>query len=226
MESGSAIINAAMGKWYPRGQQRLIRSLVHWGYAGDLLTWANDPIDTTIYDPACPYTIKAAAVQAAMDAGHSSILWLDCSIWAIADPNPFVKLLEASEGLFLRSGFNLAQTAKDASLGYAGLTRDDAEALPELWSCIFGFNLRTERGRRVAERFVQSARDGVFHGSREHDGQSQDARFLFHRQDQTALSLAFHAEGMDQMLHPETVLWQAHEGSASPGIIWAMRGIA
>jgi hypothetical protein len=45
-------------------------------------------------------------------------------------------------------------------------------------------------------RFFQAAKDRAFAGSREHGGQSQDPRFLFHRQDQSAASLIAGTSGM------------------------------
>lgn len=190
-----AIVNAAIDKWYPRGQERLIESLKHVGYTGDLLHWADDYINS-YYQPDCVYTIKAAALAEAAKE-YDVILWLDCAIYAVKHPNYILSLIQQNGSYFMTSGYSLGQTANDYSLHYAGISRDRACELPELNTCVFGVDLTHEKGKRWFDYFLACARDRVFHGSREHDGQSKDPRFLFHRQDQTAGTLAYYRAGFD-----------------------------
>ena len=192
------VINAAWGKWYPEGTKRLIRSLNYHGWNYEVWTWINEHIND-LFKPAHPYTIKAAALQEAIDAGFDCILWLDCSAWAIGDPNPIMKEVIHSGSYFLKSGYNLAQTAADSDLKYAGLTRDEAEQMPEVWSYIFGIDMRTERGQIFASEFIEAARAGVCSTPREHSGLSNDARFMHAPQDQTAATIAFYRAGFDKM---------------------------
>lgn len=193
------IINAAWKYWYPTGQKRLVNSLVHHGCAANIKTWTNDPI-SDIFDEECPYTIKAAAMQWVLDQKkYTHVLWLDCSVWAIRNPNSFFDIINNDGYYFFRTGYNLAQSANDQALSYFGVNRDKAEQMHELASGVFGLNLEREEGMEFAKGFIEAAKDGVFHGSRLHDKQSEDPRFLFHRQDQTAASFLFHKLNFDKM---------------------------
>lgn len=140
------------------------------------------------FDRSCPYNIKAAAIKEAMKE-HDRILWLDCSFWALKHPSTLFDRI-SDRGYFVSmSGYNAAQVCSDASLEYFGITRDEAEKIPDTATGCFGLDLNHPMGWAIAEGFIDAALDGVFAGSREHGGQSQDPRFLFHRQDQSVATL-------------------------------------
>jgi len=187
------IVNAYIGgaTWYAEGQARLKQSLIDVGYTGDTLFFANETINE-YYQSDCHYTIKAAALYEAVKLGYEQILWLDCSVWLHQHPQPIFDLIDIQGYYLIDSGFNGAQTISDKALSIVGIDRDTAEKIPEVWSCIFGLNMSKIKGERIAFVFNRTAKDGVFHGSREHDNQSNDARFLFHRQDQSGLTLSAH----------------------------------
>lgn len=196
----NVVINSAYGSWYPKGQKRLVESLRHHGYKGDILTYCNEPINEH-FNPKHPYTIKAATFIEAIKKGYTNILWLDCSVWSVKDITPFFDLIEQESVYFWRSGWNLAQSAADSDLQYAGWTRDQAELLYECASGMVGLNMKDNKVKKLMDIFIDANRKGVCSTSRYHDNQSQDPRFKFARQDQTALSIAYHKVGFtnDQM---------------------------
>jgi len=105
--------------------------------------------------------------------------------------------LVSNQGYFFwGSGENCAQTVSDDCLKLFGLTRDEAELIPECASSVFGINLNTYIGREFAERFIKYTKQGAADGSRQHDNQSQDPRFKYHRQDQSVASLVMNELGM------------------------------
>lgn len=191
------IVNASVGGgWYPKGTDRLVNSLNFVGWAGDVLTWKDEwPNDN--YNKKCPYNVKASALEEALKQNYTHILWLDCSIWAIKDPMSIFDLINDKGYFFWTSGFNCAQTCSDKCLDYFGVTRDEAEKMTEISSGIFGFNTNNPLGNRFIHEFIKAAKDRVFEGSRNHDNQSRDKRFLFHRQDQSAASLIVNKLGLD-----------------------------
>ena len=77
--SKCCIVNAAQNSWYPRGQVRLIHSLLDNGYTGDILAYTDVEIEklecikkydvciNSVHDRNFPYTIKAAAIKEALD---------------------------------------------------------------------------------------------------------------------------------------------------------------
>jgi hypothetical protein len=201
------IVNAYVGTgWFENGQKRLVQSLNDMGYKGSILTWANEPI-SEIYDPACPYTIKAAAIYEAKKMGYEQIIWLDCSVTVIKPLDEWLKIIDQDGYYFMTGGWNCAQECNDKSLEIFNYTRDEAELLPCLWSCIFAFDLTNERAKKVFDLFLRGRVYGAFHGSRHHDNQSKDKRFLHHRQDQSALSLAYHRAGIDKLFSPNIHMW-------------------
>jgi len=219
----ACLINAAWGAWYPRGSERLERSAIYHGWGYDILTWRNEA-PNELFDPNQPYTIKASALLEAMRRGYTHILWADCSCWFVSNPNKLMDIIDAENGLFIKSGYNLAQTSADSDLEWIGQNRDDAEGLEEVWSCLFGVDVSSERGKKWAEIFLDGARSGVFGTSRNHNGASADARFLHARQDQTAASWAYHFAGFDRLREPSEVLEYADVVSKDSTIV-LMRGM-
>jgi len=213
MESNkkAVLINASWGAWYPRGSARLERSLIYHGWNYDMKIW-KDEIINDFFKKNFPYTIKAAAFMQAMLDGYTHILWMDCSQWVVRDPNKLMDIIDDEGGLFIKSGYNLAQTSADTDLSWAKVSRDEAEKMPELWSCIFGVNLETEQGRNFARHFIEAYHAGVFDTPREHSGRSQDPRFLHARQDQTAVSWAFHKSGYAKLREPREILHSYYPG--------------
>lgn len=183
-----AIINASTGDgWYPKGSERLKRSLNYVGWGGDYYVWFNRPNKSLAH--LSPYTVKVEAFEEAIAMGKTHILWCDSSVWAIKDPMPIFDIINDQGYFFWKSGFNCAQVCSDKCLDYFHVDRDTAETYPDCSTSIFGVNLNSEIGYRFITDWMYSARAGAFEGSRLHDNQSQDPRFLFHRQDQACASL-------------------------------------
>lgn len=219
------VINAAWGGWYPRGQKRLVESLRYYGYAGDVLTWCNEQINEH-FNPAFPYTIKAAAFIEAQKRGYTHILWLDCSVWCVKNINSFFDLINDNGSYFYKSGYNLAQTATDKDLVFAGFSRDQAEGMEECASNMVGLNLDNPKALEVFNTFIEANRAGVCSSSRNHDGQSSDHRFLFGRQDQTAFTIAYHKAGLGKMFPAGLYSDYQIDGKQYPdSIYFLMRGL-
>lgn len=202
----SCIVNASNGfGWYPRGSERLERSLIYHGCSSAQYIWTNWPNDN--YDKSCPYNVKAAAIEEVIKKGMVTILWLDCSIWALKNPDQIFNMINDEGVLMLTSGYNSAQTCSDKCLEYFGVTRDEAENMPDASTNCFGFNYHHPVGKEFADRWLKAAKDGVFLGSREHDGQSSDPRFMFHRQDQSAASIICGQMGIKMHTYGEYAMY-------------------
>jgi hypothetical protein len=164
------------------------------GFHGDIIqfdTWPN-----SYYDQNNPYHIKASAIEEALQRKYSHILWLDCSVWALKDPNPIFDIINEQGYYLWKSGYNCAQVCSDACLNYFQVSREEAEKMPDCSSSMLGFNTENPIGKEFIRIWLQSAHDGVWNGSRLHDNQSSDPRFLFHRQDQSAASIIANKLGM------------------------------
>jgi hypothetical protein len=184
----AVIINASVGGWYWKGQERLIRSLIHHGYTHDILTWKEEwPNDE--FDKECIYNIKASAFQEAINRGYELILWLDSSCWAVNDPGKLLDHIN-DQGYYIgTSGFNCAQTCSDKCLEYFGVSRDEAEPIADSSTGVLGLNMANPIALSFYQKWIEVAKAGIYNGSRLHDNQSKDSRFLFHRQDQSCASI-------------------------------------
>jgi len=217
----SVIINAGKGFWYPKGTKRLVQSLKDVEWDGDVLTWYDYPNNE--FDKTCPYTIKASCFLEAIKRGYTQILWCDSSVWAIKNPKPIFDYINENGYFFWKSGHNCAQTCSDNCLNYFGVDRDTAESYDDCSSGVLGVNLKSNIGKEFIETWIKSAKDGVFHGSRLHDNQSKDHRFMFHRQDQSAASVIIGKMGL--VMEDVGVHCAYYNEKLPESIIFTMRGM-
>lgn len=216
------IINASNGAgWYPTGTKRLKESLIYHGFNGDIITYDNFPNDQ--FDKSNPYHIKASAITEILNKGYTHFYWLDCSVWAINNPNPMFDIINDKGYYFWKSGYNAAQCCSDKCLEYFNLSRDEAEKYQDCSSAIFGININNGLGKKFIEKWLQSAKDGVFNGSRLHDNQSKDSRFLFHRQDQSAATIILNELKME--LTDPGIHCSYYSDNMNKDIIFTMRGM-
>jgi hypothetical protein len=193
MGLNKCIINAAIGQWYPKGQERLKNSL-EGKFDGDLLMFESFP--TLGYDETNIYNVKASCLEYAISQGFELILWADCSMYAVKNTQAIFDILE-TDGFYVETnGMNAAQECSDNCLAYFNVNRNDAEYLPMCSSGLIGVNMKHEKGKLFAEKWIKAAKDGAFAGSRLHDGQSMDFRFKWHRQDQSAASIIANQLGL------------------------------
>lgn len=191
-KSRPVIISAGVGGWYSKGVERLEKSLNFVGWPGDVLTWKDiDPPASRPHNE-YPYYFKIAAFEWALYRQYTHILWVDASFWAIQNPMPIFDLVNIHGFYMFRSGYSMAQSINDAALEKLGLSRDELAESPEYASGCVGLNFNNPDARHLYTHWKSYMDDGLSRGSRNHDNQSQDPRFLFHRQDQSCLSLAMY----------------------------------
>lgn len=193
----AAIVNVGLGGWYGQGTDRLIRSLVHHGFAGRIISWKDEYPPGSPRHEDNPYAFKIYAIEEAIRQDVKVLLWLDSSFWNIKNCSPVFDIIN-DKGVFgFRTGYNMAQTSSDAALEWAGFTRDEAEQLPEIASGACGLRLDNPDGKRVWELWKEGCELGLFKTNRNHDiNDSADSRLLHARQDQTLWSLAIHKRGL------------------------------
>jgi hypothetical protein len=117
-------------------------------------------------------------------------------MYAIKNPEPLFGKIDEQGYYFSVSGYNCAQSVSDKCLDLFEITRDEAEKIKEVSSGCVGLNMDSEIGRKLLNMWTEYTEKGGTKGSRFHDGQSQDPRFLFHRQDQSVLSLCAYKLGL------------------------------
>ncbi len=127
------VINVAAGAWYPRGQDRLRASLQGVGFQGDFVSWRDTWPPGSPPHFALPYGFKSYAFQQAVSQGYETILWLDCSCWAVRPLEPLFDHIEQEGHVLSREkdpraqnweGWTAGQWLKDEALANLGITRD------------------------------------------------------------------------------------------------------
>jgi hypothetical protein len=208
------IISCGVGGWYPAGIDRLKNSLVHHGWGGDTIFWRDE------YPPDCPthqdspYAMKIYAFREAFRRGYKIVIWIDCSFWAIKNPMPIADIVNEHGNFGFRSGYNCAETATDSLLNYAGITRDEAEQIPETATGIIGVNYSNPKGKEVFDYWEELCGAGMFKNSRNYNpSESSDPRFKFGRQDQSAYNMAINKAGV-RYLYEDYV---AYYNNGNPG---------
>lgn len=194
----AVIVCEAIGGWYAKGAERLEKSLSYHGYAGQTLIWKDTypPFSPNHNDN--PYAFKIAGIREAINLGFKIILQIDSSFWCIKNPHPIFDII-ADKGIFaFRSGYNCSQTVPDNLLADVGITRDEAELIPETATGIVGFNMDNPDAQKVFEYWADFCDRGLFINNRVHDlKDSADPRFLHGRQDQSAFSMALYKAGIE-----------------------------
>lgn len=204
----TCIINYASGAWYPRGQERLCRSLVDVQFfkLGDIFAFN----ETTLSCPphqAIPYGFKVAAFNYVLERGYKVVLWCDAAVWAIKPLDTIFDYIEEHGHIFFQAGWNCAQWTSDACLKQMDVSRDAAERMSQYMGCCMGFNFDHPRSIEFMKRLTGYAWDGIcFPGAWSNEAQqvSTDPRCLGHRHDQTVGSIIASQLGMDQIVGHET----------------------
>lgn len=197
-EHKPCIISCGVNGWYKAGVERLEKSLMFHGFAGDTIFWKGE------YPPNCPtheqspYAMKVWAFREAFNRGYTNVMWLDASMWNIKNCIPIFDIINEFGVFGFRSGYNCAATAPDNLLAYVGITRDEAESIPETASGIIGINYSNPDGKKVFDYWAELCDNGLFNNSRTHNpAESSDPRYLHGRQDQIAYALSIYKAGLN-----------------------------
>jgi len=171
-----------------------------------------------------PYASKVYAMQAAADAGFTSVLWADASVVAVRPLLPIWELMEGT-GYWLASApwlngrplWVAGEWISDAALPLLNVTREESFGIPKLATHSLGLDLEKEVARSFLSQWMEAANNGSFYGPWDNAGgaASSDPRVLGHRHDLSAASVIAHRLGMDYTLNnfltfgsdaPETIL--------------------
>ena len=80
-----AIVNFAKGAWYQRGAERLRKSVQK--YTGcDFYSFDDEAVIGAEQHSQNPYNFKIYAIEKAIKMGYERVLWMDSSLYFIAEP--------------------------------------------------------------------------------------------------------------------------------------------
>lgn len=159
------IINFSNGGWYPRGQERLRKSLNAVGYKNMLF------FDDYKQLPGCPehkdnpYAFKIFAFEEAFRQGYENVMWVDSSMFFIRDPMPLLEETD-SAGYTVRSdGWKVGHWCNDDCLSYFGMTRDEGMTMDMVIMGFFGLSKDNPTAQEFFRRWKEAYQAGMFRGS-------------------------------------------------------------
>lgn len=191
------IISCGIGGHYAAGVERLERSLIYSGWAGDMLMLKNE------YPEGCPnindnnYAFKPYLFQQIFNRGYTCALWLDASFWAIKNPMEILDYINDNGLYFFKSGYPLSATATDKLLYKYDCSRESLVDISEFATGAVGINISNPKGKEFFNKWMEDCNEGLFIGNRNHDeNDSKHPLFSFSRQDQSDSSMILHKMGI------------------------------
>lgn len=204
------IISAGIGGHYPAGIDRLERSLIFNGWAGDILMLKDYPPDCPSHEEN-PYAFKPYLFNHVFNLGYKVVLWLDSSFWALKNPMPMIDFINENGLYFFKSGYPISATATDKLLRYENEYREDLVDVPEFATGAVGINISNPLGEEFFKRWMIHCDLAMFKGNRIHDEKdSKHPLFKFSRQDQSSASMILHKMGIKNIETPE---WISYYGT-------------
>lgn len=234
-----AILNCAVDKWYPKGQDRLMDSLSKlntfgWQQASEPRYTVNAKRWCGTYPPNCPrhemtpYAFKPYAYRAAIADGYDIALWFDASMWAVSDITPIIEHVEQHGAATWYAGWSAGEWSTDRALERMGITRDEGMNIPLVCGGITGFDLRNPRMVELLNQWLAYANDGAsFPGDWDNTRRtcSQDTRCLGHRHDMPTLSFLVKRFGVEPISCPKWFAYSTDREPANPNAIILARGM-
>lgn len=220
-----AILNVAVGHWYPEGQERLWYSLEDRGANATRLFWRDE------YPPGSPsqeealYAFKIHAFEHARRLGFDQAVWVDASCWAVRDLGEIWARIDR-DGYYLEPDGNpVGPWTNDRALELLSLTRDEAMEMPLVEGKLWGLNLRDDTAVALLDELLRLAQTGAFTGSlTNHDGsQSSDSRCHGHRGDISVLSPL--ADSFGLTIQPFKRVWFPANGEPPAEAVMLSQGM-
>jgi len=164
--SDCCIINLASGKWYPRGQARLVQSLKDVGFTGGVHVYQNEKDVGAPLHSKAPYGFKPYTFMKAKELGYTKILWVDASAWAVADVTPVFDVIKDKGYIMEYAGHNVGRWCNDHCLKHFDLTREEAKKILMYGNGGFlGFDFDKYLSDEFLHRWKHACDCGAFNGS-------------------------------------------------------------
>lgn len=179
---------------YMKGLARLSDSLRN-NFDGDLIAFTNEFSIGAPKHEENPYAFKIYAIQKAIDAGYTQILWLDCSCFAVGNLNPIFNKIYSEGYIMQDAGHYIGEWTNETTLAELDVTRDEAMKMKCYGNAGFlGLNMEHEKARTFFSAWKYYMSLGLFKGSWNNDEKTEsiDPRCKGHRHDLSVGSLLAH----------------------------------
>lgn len=160
-----------------------------------------------------PFAFKAWALQAAADAGFTTLLWADSCILPVQPLDSLFEKIERDGYWISANGFSNAEWTVPEAYADLDVTPKENEGIEHVVATTFGLDLTHPIGRRILGGYLRLAQTKAFcgpvrllQGTRSTRG---DMQISGHRHDQSALSVLAHRAGCVLTNAPE---WFSYRG--------------
>lgn len=189
----NTIVSLGVGAWYPQGIARLRASCEKMKAPHKLYIHYPSSVPT---HQQLPYAFKLYMMQIASN-DTPIVLWFDSSCWLQHDPTPIFDHIKKHGYLIFDGGWSNAQWCNDRQLEAFEFTRDEATTQKHCIGGIVGLDMSSEVGKAIFDEWFLNV--DLFKGSWNNDNltESNDARCLGSRHDQSILSLIVAKMGLD-----------------------------
>ena len=180
------IVCVATEPRFQKNMERLKASLVeHWPYDSMLFTDWPKPVRIQSYTQSeMPYQFKVAAIQQAIEAGYSQIIWLDSVMQMLKNPFPLLEKSESGLVFFHNLGHPLKNYICDEAVKLLLIEEYELDDYEQVWGGAFMIDLNKEN----ADLFFDDLKDYSLNGSFKNGGSSRHG-FVAHRHDQAVMSV-------------------------------------
>lgn len=142
-----------------------------------------------------PYQFKTYLIQEAIEKGYDVVVWCDSTVRMVKDITPLLDIAaERGVAAFDNLGFPLRDWLTDIAQEHVGISDEELGHAKQIMACVVIFDLRTEKGKKIFNRWFELSRDGV---SFQNGYTSKRPGFRSTRHDQSCLSAILHTEGVE-----------------------------
>lgn len=179
---------------YIHSLARLVESL-RYNWPGHLMAFIGEDTCGAPLHEENPYAFKIYAIEKALEAGYTQILWVDSSCFAIQPIQPVFDHIAEHGYIMQDAGHMVGTWANDRTLKYFDLTRDEAMDIRCYGNAGFlGLDFETKDAREFFHAWKQSMLAGMFKGNwtNKDNSESSDERCSGHRHDMSCGSIIAH----------------------------------
>lgn len=185
---------------YIHSLARLVESL-RYNWDGSLIAFIGEETCGAPKHEDNPYAFKIYAIEKALEAGYTQILWVDSSCYAVQPIQPIFDHIDKEGYIMQDAGHFVGTWTNDTALSYFDLNRDEALTMRCYGNAGFlGLDFETEIARKFFYEWKESMLAGMFKGAWTNNdkSESQDERVRGHRHDMSCGSII--ANRMDLVL--------------------------
>lgn len=140
--------------WYNRGQKRLIscKNLIN----SDILTYNNYIQIGSPTHHENPYAFKVYSIKKAIDAGYTTILYLDASFFPVKDITPVFEHIEEKGHLFPLCGHMVDRWCNDNCRKYFNLSHEESKGMALYSAGFTGIDFTNEKSKEFFYKWFDS----------------------------------------------------------------------